>query len=153
MTDKQIIIDGVDVSGCKCYSEHREGYCGWYTPCEGDTCPYKLKWALQQLKAKEQECEELKEELNGIEKLCRTNAEKFINKYDQLKAANEKLKLKQITKEIKEIVSKHYKTEEELFKIRHSRLPKFSMGALNGRHNLALEILQKIKEVENESNI
>ena len=58
MTDKQIIIDGVDVSGCECYSEHREGYCGWHIPCEGDICPYKLKWALQQLKRKEQECEE-----------------------------------------------------------------------------------------------
>lgn len=50
--------------------------------------------------------------------------------------------------EIKEIVNKNYKTEEELFKIRHSRLPKFSMGALNGRHNLASEILQKISECE-----
>lgn len=57
MTDKKIMIDGVDVSGCECYSKHREGYCGWHTPCEGDTCPYKLKWALQQLKRKEQECD------------------------------------------------------------------------------------------------
>lgn len=56
-------------------------------------------------------------------------------------------KLKQTLTEIKEIVSKNYKTEEELFKIRHSRLPKFSMGALNGKHNLASEILQKISEV------
>ena len=64
MTDKQIIIDGVDVSGCCAYSKHREGYCGWYTPCEGDSCSYKLEWALEQLKAKEQECEELKKQVD-----------------------------------------------------------------------------------------
>lgn len=58
---KQTIIDGVDVSGCECYSEYREGYCGWFTPCEGDSCQYKLDWALQQLKAKEQECKKWKE--------------------------------------------------------------------------------------------
>ncbi len=68
MTDKQI-IDGVNVSGCECYSEHREGYCGWHTPCEGDICPYKLKWALQQLKRKEQECEKLKYKLERIRQI------------------------------------------------------------------------------------
>ena len=37
---KESIIDGVDVSRCEAYSKHREGYCGWYTPCEGDSCSY-----------------------------------------------------------------------------------------------------------------
>ena len=60
MIDKQIIIDGVDLGGRRIIKKHREGYCGWHTPCEGDTCPYKLKWALQQLKTKEQECEKAK---------------------------------------------------------------------------------------------
>ena len=68
---EQIIIDGVDVSGCEAYSKHREGYCGWHTPCEGDSCSYKLDWALDQLKRKEQECEELKSLLKvRIEDLC-----------------------------------------------------------------------------------
>ena len=109
--------------------------------------------------------------LEDIEK----NSEKHLEEYvellqqlDQLEAENKELKkqvditqmfldacnnscehYKQTLAEIKEIVRKNYKTEEELFKIRHSRLPKFSMGALNGRHNLASEILQKISEVEN----
>lgn len=73
MTDKQIIIDGCDVSGCECYSEHCEGYCGWHTPCEGDTCPYKLEWALQQLKHKEQECESLRNLLVEQNDVMRTN--------------------------------------------------------------------------------
>ena len=67
MTDKeQIMIDGVDVSVCEAYSKHREGYCGWYTPCEGDSCSYKLEWALDQLKRKEQECEEIKEKYEAL---------------------------------------------------------------------------------------
>ena len=63
MDKEPIMIDGVDVSVCEAYSKHREGYCGWYTPCEGDSCSYKLDWALDQLKRKEQECEELKERI------------------------------------------------------------------------------------------
>lgn len=81
MTDKQIIIDGVDVSGCECYSEHREGYCGWHIPCEGDTCPYKLKWALQQLKRKEQECKALREEKAYTDMAC----EQFEQKLEKIK--------------------------------------------------------------------
>ena len=218
-TDKQIIIDGVDVSGCKyydnldCYAER--GCCGYPLDCEDNpNCYYK------QLKRKEQECAQFRnandEKNELLAKLgCPTTATAKRNvlclqqQIDKLKEDNEELrknillkcpncgeeylspegaalyeentnlkerikgeihlvnnykedfakqfkqaeKYKQTLTEIKEIVRKHYKTEEELFKIRHSRLPKFSMGALNGRHNLALEILQKIKEVINESNI
>ena len=64
MTDKQIIIDGVDVSSCKFYNaddktcrEENSKYpidiCE-FAKCEGCNCYYK------QLKRKEQECEELK---------------------------------------------------------------------------------------------
>lgn len=59
MDKEPIMIDGVDVSVCEAYSKHREGYCGWYTPCEGDSCSYKLDWALDQLKRKEQLFDEL----------------------------------------------------------------------------------------------
>lgn len=95
MTDKEIIIDGVDVSGCKAYSKYREGYCDWYTPCKGDSCSYKLDWALDQLKRKTQEREKLKEkylnlkEQNGsfIVQLNTVN-----ERLDQLKAENNELK-------------------------------------------------------------
>ena len=64
MTDKQIIIDGVDVSGCKKY-EHEIVRCnatlknmcfcgGRCTDKKNANCYFK------QLKRKEQECEELK---------------------------------------------------------------------------------------------
>ena len=73
MTDKQIIIDGVDVSGCEKQGETIAGItCGngerirlaneiitKHKLCKDNpNCVYK------QLKAKEQECEELKEELH-----------------------------------------------------------------------------------------
>ena len=95
---------------------------------------YEIKELKEKLLSKEQECEELKKyEYHYLDKF---------------------LKLKDCLTEIKDIVSKNYKTEEELFKIRHSRLPKFSMGALNGRHNLASEIIQKISECEgNDENL
>lgn len=57
---------------------------------------------------------------------------------------------KQAIEKIKEIAEKNHKTEEELFKIRHSRLPKVSMGVLNGKHNLASEILQICDEVNDD---
>ena len=80
MTDKQIIIDGVDVSGCE--------YCGYDNVCklksasnyivdckENPSCYYK------QLKRKEQECEKLKE---SIEENSYRYAELDAD-YDQLK--------------------------------------------------------------------
>jgi regulator of replication initiation timing len=81
MTDKQIIIDGVDVSGCCFY--HSNGECctsrvweGYCKDCR--KCMYKLD---QQLKAKEQECEAYKMEAEEGKEI---NAE--------LKAENEELK-------------------------------------------------------------
>jgi hypothetical protein len=58
MTDKQIIIDGVDVTGCEYCSRYADTtiyHCDWIGECkEHPNCYYK------QLKRKEQECEELK---------------------------------------------------------------------------------------------
>lgn len=51
MTDKQIIIDGVDVSGCICYKAT-----GKYNTC-GYNCERKHNCYYKQLKRKEQECE------------------------------------------------------------------------------------------------
>ena len=57
MTDKQIIIDGVDVSGCPYYI-HKDGSCSSHDceciKCIDNVCFYK------DYKAKDQECEELK---------------------------------------------------------------------------------------------
>ena len=70
MTDKQIIIDGVDVSGCK-----------YYLYCNKENCSL--------LQAKEQECEELKKLCNGLDRTIDnyTNLIELRNQQlDQLKA-------------------------------------------------------------------
>ena len=74
MTDKQIIIDGVDVSGCKKY-EHEIVRCnatlknmcfcgGRCTDKKNADCYFK------QLKRKEQECNKLKQTLAEIEEIA-----------------------------------------------------------------------------------
>ena len=75
MADKQIIIDGVDVSGCKyfdccnkeCKAEYhiRHGY----QLVENDSCKENPNCYFKQLKRKEQECEELKSDLTDLSKI------------------------------------------------------------------------------------
>ena len=114
MTDKQIIIDGVDVSGCEFYNKddktcrevngkYDTDICE-FDKCKNSDCNYK------QLKRKEQECEKLKEgyleltdivssymdDFTGYNKelgdfdivLC---VKELMEQLDQLKAENEKL--------------------------------------------------------------
>lgn len=107
MTDEQIIIDGVDVSGCNLYRDEvsfiggeiitdicsiwiwQRDYKGLEPSCvmkchcfDNPNCYYK------QLKRKEQECEELKKECENWESLCK-HADKQI---DELEAELEALK-------------------------------------------------------------
>ena len=121
MTDKQIIIDGVDVSGCAyiTYRDSENPICsetGQY--CKGyDICYYK------QLKRKEQECEELKEKYKWYDhykeqalynkNLCNEKSKQL----DQLKAENEKLK------KINKPNDETWKTMKEKKKIKRSECP------------------------------
>ena len=116
MTDKQIIIDGVDVSYCPnhyngwsaLHRDHRPMCeCGYDRECKPKyfECSHYVKCLEKQLKRKEQECEELKkvnEEKNELlAKLgCPTIATARMKTFtleqqlDQLKAENEELKEK-----------------------------------------------------------
>jgi hypothetical protein len=97
MTDKQIIIDEIDVSECEFYykGEHtnsdwciRKGYGMEYCDCIKD-CSYK------KCLHKEQECEESKTKLLnllGKEGLRQSEKEFYEEQLDQLKAENEELK-------------------------------------------------------------
>ena len=122
MTDKQIIIDGVDVAKCRCFtSEWDFNNCGHI--CKGTECKYKRLWYKKQLQAKEQECEELKEELHQnfkekdrlhliIDRLLEASgydtntasAEDFEDVYENMRYEKQQLyQLKQTLIEIKEI--------------------------------------------------
>lgn len=142
MTDKQIIIDRVNVAGCEDYGYRgKAGYwCHYYDePCtDYPNCYYK------QLKRKEQECARLKEE---IEKLKGTNGAIHPNsayyKISKLRCKNNELerqhydlcilktKYKQTLQEIKEIAENGCYDEYGM------PLDELSI------------ILQKISEVEN----
>ena len=80
MTDKQIIIDGVDVSKCEYHSLNKNN-CSLCSLSNNLICSYKPFCYYKQLKAKEQECERLKNE-RTID---------LVKQLDQLKAENEEL--------------------------------------------------------------
>ena len=142
MTDKQIIIDGVDVSGCIFHSLTTMGYAGFnYCKCFECACEchndcyykqlkrkerecekinltnerlvaekYIMNEEILKLKAKEQECEELKEKLESFQKdyskLYQVVENRgYIKELDQLKAENDKLK--QTLTEIKDYCNKY----------------------------------------------
>ena len=101
MTDKQI-KEGIDVSQCECYS------------VEGNSCNKTLSGScmkekcqtfrlLQTIKAKEQECEELKIYIESNEQQVK-EVEAIVMDNDRL--INEAEKLKQTLTEIKEIANK-----------------------------------------------
>ena len=99
MTDKQIIIDGVDVSGCSFFDIHYlkdedveiKNFCR-IVHCDCDSYP---NCYYKQLKRKEQECKkwknayEVKEDaLAESEEYC----EELEEQYNKLKAKNDELK-------------------------------------------------------------
>lgn len=118
MTDKQIITDGVDVSGCEFYNKddktcrevngkYDTDICE-FDKCKNSDCNYK------QLKRKEQECEELKKIINEA-KNSKLDFKSFLvseavqNEYeqqlDQLKEENVWLQreLMQYKKDVKDL--------------------------------------------------
>ena len=116
MTDKQIMIDGVDVSGCDFLAKEDDycSYSGEYRAYKGQcgcsdeemckdhpNCFYKK--VLKQLKAKEQECEELKSDLTDLSKNVDCKNGTILTFKEQLD------KLKQTLAEIKEICNEYQK--------------------------------------------
>lgn len=123
MTDKQIIIDGVDVSGCPYYIDS-DGSCSSHD-CECIKCIHN-ECFYKDYKCKEQECERLEEANNTLtitrEKLLgdlcivEESLEDYTEHYnrqseevDQLKSENEELK--------KEIINRNEKIEELRFSV------------------------------------
>ena len=157
MTDKQIIIDGVDVSGCEYFRETLPTGClGEYRcncdsintmslNCEENNCIYK------QLKAKEQECKRLMETCKEMNEVIRTETTRcsLVNslneQLDQLKAENEILKEKLIISSNSD--KKTFKIIQTLTEIKEIANDFYLDGEYCKVESLALEILQKISEV------
>ena len=147
MTDKQIIIDYENI--CENYSKEVGCYNTFDGSCIKEQCfTYRL---LQLLKAKEQECEELKRELQAQRDFT-AHEQKLIYcvAYDgTCKTGNDckqekcifkdNIKLKQTLTEIKEYLIKECKICKEQCAITNEDCADCQ----------AQEILQKISEVEN----
>jgi chromosome segregation ATPase len=130
MTDKQIIIDGVDVSGCKYYlfreqQPNGERCCGMgLVDCNGNDCLYKKykrkeqecekletarhlieisrdKWEYR-AKSKERECESLNRWLPIISRL-----ENAFGNYEKAKAIDYKSYIEQIFAELDQLKKQH----------------------------------------------
>ena len=86
MTDKkEIITDGVDVSGCEYYNKDdktcREVNGKYDTDiCEFDKCKNSNCY-YKQLKRKEQECEELKTEVKKQKEIAKEYEQRWLNSY------------------------------------------------------------------------
>lgn len=136
---KEIIIDGVDVSGCIYlpYCEDKQGNCG-----NNPNCYFK------QLKRKEQECKDLKEEIICLKKqggilLADKNA--FQIGYDtsmaRVKELEEKLKIAE------EALNNAYRFDCDTCK----KLKFKCNGSCDSKFDKIIEqALQKMKEVSND---
>ena len=95
MTDKEIIIDGVDVSECETltYKDSVKPMCGNTGIC----CRGRKNCYYKQLKRKEQECEESKDEIKHYKQIAQYHGNLSV------KYTNKSAKYKQTLTEIKEI--------------------------------------------------
>ena len=128
MTNKQIIIDGINVSECPYYIDG-EGGCSSHD-CECIKCVHNACF-YKDLKAKERECEELKDEIKHYKQIAQYHGNLSV------KYTNKSTKFKQCLARIKEIAEENIRIAD--------------LEGLNGvyRRGLAEQILQKISEVEN----
>ena len=117
MTDKQIIIDGVDISECKelvnecdCYLTEEHDYRS-ETPYTYNNCSRFPNCYYKQLKRKEQECKELKEDLQLAKQLVDWILKTFnLESYDWLADQNEiSTEIESIKTKFKSPQSDHYR--------------------------------------------
>lgn len=167
MTDKQIIIDDVDVSKCAHYDKNADKEAPFLYDCKREHAPY---WSCASMpnclykkyKRKEQECEELKRQHQGDKGLITLTGKmnyQLLQEYDKLKTENNNIKetfdglfkvqykladnnkkLRQCLTEIKEIAEELKNFYEELGKCEDLTVVRLK------------QILQKISEVIDESN-
>ena len=107
MTDKQIIIDGIDISGCEYCLKMTKYRCTIQRDVYKCLCEENPNCHYKQLKRKEQECEELKKQVEVIkERLFRKIAP---IDYTDCPYYIKMVKFKQTLIEIKEIAEKQVK--------------------------------------------
>ena len=148
MTDKQIIIDGVDVSKCE-YLQYKGcnfpqclvKIASFDLKCEGYNCH------LKRLAQKEQECKQLKKRLEQREALTETYKVCYRAKHNDVK--DRFIKYKQILDEIKQDISEYIKTPDFFEELdSNSAITRDEYIAICTRHNLASEINNIVKKCD-----
>ena len=93
MTDKQIIIDGVDMSECefliinndkhlcRCIKSDLFGAIEFVENARKGNCKDNPNCYYKQLKRKEQECEELKKEVKKQKEIAKEYEQRWLNSY------------------------------------------------------------------------
>ena len=145
MTDKkEIIIDGVDVSGCE-YYDH--GICNIPDVIETyDSCIDKGACYFKQLQRKEKECEEVSNEIvelnvkyETVVNLAKKNAD--ANEYCLQELEKENQKLKQALDEIEKMI-------ESIITDCDPITPNYRLNQINDRAYDILDIIRKAKGEE-----
>lgn len=159
MTDKQIIIDGVDVSGCEYCLKMTKYRCTIQRDVYKCLCEENPNCYFKQLARKTQECEELREYHNKCCEEFENEKKELLEKYNQLsrdfysgKYCNVE-KCKQLD-QLKVENDKYEQTLIEIKEIAEENIRIADLEGLNGvyRRGLAEQILQKISEVEKNNN-
>ena len=145
MTDKkEIIIDGVDVSGCEYYDQ---GICNIPDVIETyDSCIDKGACYFKQLQRKEKECEEVSNEIvelnvkyETVVNLAKKNAD--ANEYCLQELEKENQKLKQALDEIEKMI-------ESIITDCDPITPNYRLNQINDRAYDILDIIRKTKGEE-----
>ena len=176
MTDKQIIIDGVYVSGCDFYDKNKK-YCltlkmdtrGFKNPscfsgdfqkciqdskvCPNTFCDNNPNCYYKQLKRKEQECEELKEQLKRKEE----NYQKLLNKSNKYihNLVDENVQdISNLARQLEQLKAENDKLKQTLAEIKEiaeKEVKRAPDGETFARPEIK-QILQKISESEVEND-
>lgn len=93
MTDKEIIIDGIDVRGCSVY---KDGICLIIKEKCNAKCDYAAYYLYEKLQRKEKECEELKRKLSNQEQLYQNEIEIYNKSCLELRQENDDLYLERL---------------------------------------------------------
>lgn len=143
-TNEQIMIDGVDVSGCEYYDQ---GICNIPDVIETyDSCIDKGACYFKQLQRKEKECEEVSNEIvelnvkyETVVNLAKKNAD--ANEYCLQELEKENQKLKQALDEIEKMI-------ESIITDCDPITPNYRLNQINDRAYDILDIIRKAKGEE-----
>lgn len=141
MTDKEIIIDGVDVSGCFHYKNQSciADYLLTDLDFSNAKCAYSPNCHFKQLQRKTQECEQKEKELLSNEKIIN----KLMKEVDELKQECEKLK-NQVDEDYN-----YYTTELKTLRdiISNKEKRNAALFLMSNRYRKALEEIETVTKI------